>query len=486
MDPLTVPPVSSRPPVLQLFRNLFGLRQSTPEGPEIRADGQERGDVRDQEENSSLVPAVANSQTSQPAGKELKGDHSTAEPHGETKGNRMEEILGELKDVSLGGSPSSSGRGSPHVLDPSGTGMGDSGDWALSELSESGSCVDPSVGEEEQIMGSGATGGPGRRCSGTGDAEGASADRWLLGRTSVLQLFRNLFGLRQSRLKVPETRADAQDRGDVRDQEENSSLVPVVADSQPSQPAGKELKGNHLTNEPCGDATDNCMEEILGEMKDISLRDTPSSSGRRSPRMLDHRGMEMGDSGGFLNTAMSKENKAAQDPCSRISGREVERMGEASGDTGMWGKAGISQVLRADNQGITLTAGPLAMTPKDFHTKEEKERLLKEDLNGGSPKAELSPWNKLINVYKQRRKLPVPKFHLHENPAQLGMEEGSTLNVTVYGFASSESHLISSKSSSTALIYRLPDGGAGETVVGHFGRTQVDLRANALREPEAD
>ncbi|KAH1170562.1 uncharacterized protein LOC123369289 isoform X1 [Mauremys mutica] len=482
MNPLTIPPVSSRLSVLQLFRNLFGLRQSAQEGPETRADAQEQGNVGDLEENSSLVPAGAESETGEPAGKELTGDHPTDEPCGDATGDRMGEILGELKDISLGGTPSSRGRRSPPMLDPSGMEMGDSGDWALSDLSECCSCIDTSVDEEEmQSMGSGATGEPRGQCSETGDAGGASAERWPLGsRLSVLQLIRNLFGLRQSVQEGPETRADAQESGDIRDLEENSSLVPAGAESETSEPEVKELTGDHTTDEPRGDATGDHMEEILGELKNISLGGAPSRHGRRSPPMLYPSGMEIGDSGGFVNTAVGKD-KTAQNPCSGISGREAERVGEASGDTGTWGKAGISQVLHADNEGITPTAGPLAMTPKDFHAKEEREHLLKEDLNGGSPKAELSPWNKLVNMYKQRQKLPVPK----ENPVQLEMEEGSTMNLTVYEFATPEPHLISSQSSSTALIYRFPDDGAGEAV-GHFGRAQVDLRTNGLGAPEED
>ncbi|XP_032624687.1 uncharacterized protein LOC116818118 [Chelonoidis abingdonii] len=468
--------------LLQLFRNLFGLRQSAQEGPETRADAQEQGNIGDLEENSSLVAAGAESETGEPAGKELTGDHPTDESCGDATVDRMGEILGELKDISLGGTPSSHGRRSPPMLDPTGMEMGDSGDWALSDLSESCSCIDTSVEQEEkQSMESGATGEPRWQCSDTGDAGGASAERWPLGsRPSLFQLVRNLFGLRQSVQEGPETRADAQESEDFRDLEENSSLEPAGAESETSEPEVKELTGDHTTEEPHGDATSDRMEEILGELKSISLGGAPSSHGRRFPPIVDPSGMKIGDSGGFVNTAVDKD-KTAQNPCSGISGREAERVGEASGDTGTWGKAGTSQVLHADNEGITLTAGPLAMTPKDFHAKKKRERLLKEDLNGGSPKAELSPWNKLINMYKQGRKLPVPK----ENPVQLEMEEGSTLNLTVYEFATPEPCLISSKSSSTALIYRFPDGSAGEAV-GHFGRAQVDLRTNGLGAPEED
>ncbi|XP_043356368.1 UNC5C-like protein isoform X3 [Dermochelys coriacea] len=471
----STPHCNSRPSVLQLVRNLFGLRQSAQEGPETRADAQEQGNFGVREENSSLVPAGAESEARQPAGKELTGDHLADEPCGDATGDRIEEIHGELKDISLGGTPSSCGRRSPPTLDHSGMETGDSGDWALSDLSESGSCIGASVDEEEkQSMGSGATGEACGQRSGTGDAGGTSAERWPLGRPSVLQLVRNLFGLRQSVQEGPETRADAQERGDVGDREEDSSLVPAGAESETSQPAGKELTGDHPTDEPCGDATGDHMGEILGELKNSSLGGTPSSCGRRSPPM------EMGDSGSFVNTAVGKD-KTAQDPCNRISGREAERVGEASGDTGTWGKAGISQVPRADNEGIKPTAGPLAVIPQDFRAKEEREHLLKEDLNGGSPKAELSPWNKLINMYKQQWKLPVPKEH----PVQLEMEDRATLNLTGYEFATPEPHLISSESSGTALIYRFPDDRAGETV-GHFGRAQGDLRTNGLEAAEAD
>ncbi|XP_074833400.1 uncharacterized protein LOC142001759 [Carettochelys insculpta] len=400
-------------------------------------------------------------------------------------GDHMEEILGELTDLSLGGTPPSQGRRSPPNVNPRGLEMGGSSDWALSDLSESSSCLDASVDEEKWIPGSRTTGEPGRQSSGTRDAAGTSANQWLVGRVSMLQLVRKLFGLRQSVQEGPEPR-NAQERGDFMDLEENSFLVPDVADSQNSQTAGKELTGDQPADKPQGDTTGNRMEETLGELSDLSLGGIPSSQGRRSPPTQDPSGLEMGDSGGFVNTAVGKDKKTAQDPANRLSGRQTERLGEAYGDTGTWGKAGISQVLHADDERLTPTAGPPAVTLEKCHAKEERKHLLKDDLSGGSPKAAWSPWNKFINMYKQRRKLPLPKLHLQENPEQLGMEEGPpTLNITVYEFATPAPHLISSKSSTTALICRLPDDKAGETV-GHFGRAQVDLRANGQGTPEED
>ncbi|XP_043356379.1 UNC5C-like protein isoform X12 [Dermochelys coriacea] len=315
-------------------------------------------------------------------------------------------------------------------------------------------------------------------------------------RPSVLQLVRNLFGLRQSAQEGPETRADAQEQGNFGVREENSSLVPAGAESEARQPAGKELTGDHLADEPCGDATGDRIEEIHGELKDISLGGTPSSCGRRSPPTLDHSGMETGDSGDWALSDLSESGSCIgasvdeEEKQSMGSGATGEACGQRSGtgDAGgtsaeRWplGRAGISQVPRADNEGIKPTAGPLAVIPQDFRAKEEREHLLKEDLNGGSPKAELSPWNKLINMYKQQWKLPVPKEH----PVQLEMEDRATLNLTGYEFATPEPHLISSESSGTALIYRFPDDRAGETV-GHFGRAQGDLRTNGLEAAEAD
>ncbi|XP_071673678.1 uncharacterized protein [Patagioenas fasciata] len=63
---------------------------------------------------------------------------------------------------------------------------------------------------------------------------------------------------------------------------------------------------------------------------------------------------------------------------------------------------GLPQGPGADGEDVTGSASPELMFSMDFDTEWEKEQLLKADEAAGSPKAELSSWNRLFNVNRLR------------------------------------------------------------------------------------
>ncbi|XP_064895157.1 uncharacterized protein LOC110355492 isoform X6 [Columba livia] len=62
---------------------------------------------------------------------------------------------------------------------------------------------------------------------------------------------------------------------------------------------------------------------------------------------------------------------------------------------------GLLQGPGADGEDVTSSASPELMFSMDFDTEWEKEQLLKDEA-AGSPKAELSSWNRLFNVNRLR------------------------------------------------------------------------------------
>ncbi|XP_059573397.1 uncharacterized protein LOC102567314 isoform X4 [Alligator mississippiensis] len=287
-------------------------------------------------------------------------------------------------------------------------------------------------------------------------------------RPSLLQLLRNLLGLRKSTREGQGASAGVKPMGNIKDQDADNPADPAAAESEPILLSGKQLTGNPLADEPQENTLEEFVEEIKEELKGISLG---------GPSLT--RGMEMGDSPGFANIAVSKEGRMAQELDGKTSGQEVKFMEEASGDTGSLRKARVPQVLLADTEGLASAAGDLPTPMEDFSAEDERERLLKEDLHGESPKEELSPWNKLISMYKQQWKVPVPK----ENPLEWKKEEGSPVNLTAYGFATPMPHHISAESFGTTVICRLPRDRAEETIDCR-GRAEVDLKANGPGAPE--
>ncbi|XP_042321129.1 uncharacterized protein LOC121929547 isoform X2 [Sceloporus undulatus] len=135
----------------------------------------------------------------------------------------------------------------------------------------------------------------------------------------------------------------------------------------------------------------------------------------------------------------------------------------------------VSQVLHAAD-GISMAVGSIADV-KDCSAEEEKEHLLKEDVQTEAPKTELSPWNRLINMYKQRRRLPAPKSHHQDISAQPLIEGETTLDLMVFGIAASKDHVPLTKPCGAGSAYGVPENEAGE-IAGDCEITQRNLGLN--------
>uniref|UniRef100_A0ACB8F4Y5 Uncharacterized protein n=1 Tax=Sphaerodactylus townsendi TaxID=933632 RepID=A0ACB8F4Y5_9SAUR len=158
---------------------------------------------------------------------------------------------------------------------------------------------------------------------------------------------------------------------------------------------------NTSCNEICEGEMDSHTEKLSGHLKEISLGDTVSTAEKALSTLLESTGLEMGDSDVFADSTISElaPGPVEKDPPS----------GEKKSHRGTLGKHEISQPLCADDEEVSMAARSLAVTEDFCSAEEEREYLLKEDVRVEPPKAELSRWNRLINMYKQRRRLPASK-----------------------------------------------------------------------------
>nr|XP_016848791.1 PREDICTED: uncharacterized protein LOC100554036 [Anolis carolinensis] len=124
-----------------------------------------------------------------------------------------------------------------------------------------------------------------------------------------------------------------------------------------------------------------------------------------------------------------------------------------------WGNE-VLQDLQED-EGVSMVVDSMADV-KDCSVEEEKEHLLKEDEQTEPPKAEVSPWNRLINMYKQRRRLPASKVTHQVIPPQPLIEDEATLDLMIYGMAAPKAHVTLSNSSGADCAYGLPETEARE------------------------
>ncbi|OPJ88889.1 hypothetical protein AV530_019023 [Patagioenas fasciata monilis] len=134
-------------------------------------------------------------------------------------------------------------------------------------------------------------------------------------------------------------------------------------------------------------------EPLLGE---LSLAGSLGSSSSRSCMTMSTSDMELAvasDAGDSPAGSPARQRAA-------LAGEEGAAMPETFG-----GKAletdGLPQGPGADGEDVPGSASPELMFSMDFDTEWEKEQLLKDEA-AGSPKAELSSWNRLFNVNRLR------------------------------------------------------------------------------------
>ncbi|XP_044287851.1 uncharacterized protein LOC123024324 [Varanus komodoensis] len=262
----------------------------------------------------------------------------------------------------------------------------------------------------------------------------------------VLQFFRNLFGSRQQVTQEGQSpQADAEEKDDVR-----SELLGCPLPDSDMMLLGKEMSTANTSSHDIFEGVTESHSEELSLLKEMRLEDTTiPGDEKKLSALLKSTGMGMGDSDGSADSIISNSE---QHP--REKNHATGKKNKESGDRG---KDGISQVLSTDDE-VSMTTGPMAEI-KDTSTEEEKEHLLKEDVRLEPPKAELSPWNRLISMYKQRRRLPASKVsHLQDIPAQPVIEDEATLDLMIYGIAAPKAHITLSNSPGTvSACDRLPD-----------------------------
>ncbi|XP_061486602.1 uncharacterized protein LOC133386848 [Rhineura floridana] len=254
----------------------------------------------------------------------------------------------------------------------------------------------------------------------------------------VLQFLRNLFGSNRHVMQEDQRpNEEANDKVNVKSELLDS---PLPDNGLETTLLGKEPDTTTTTSssEICEGLMGGCPEE-LSLLKEISLGDTTPINENKQSILFNSTGTEMGDSDGFADSVISN---LAQGPCENVP--VIGEKKEKSGDRGTLGKDGFPQVLCADD-GIAMAAGSMTDV-KGCSAEEEREHLLKEDVREEPAKAELSPWNRLLNMYKQRRRLPASKV-LHEDiPVQPVIEDEATLDLMIYGTATPKPHVILSNS----------------------------------------
>ncbi|XP_020855021.1 gametogenetin-binding protein 1-like isoform X2 [Phascolarctos cinereus] len=262
--------------------------------------------------------------------------------------------------------------------------------------------------------------------------------------SSVLRLFRSLAGGKNSH-QVPD-QALVSGRGQEQD------VIPLMGTEDASGPS---------------------REELVLQAKTSHSLHLPGPKG--SHHQMDIAGLGMGDSGVQASSELQEEGiqgpegklalaVAGQDlPIDQLENEEEEVAGEASGDMRTVGRGHSAQAMCGENESLPMAMGSLVISPEAFTAEEEKECLLQKDLRLGSATAEGTPWNRLLNIYKQLRKPATAKVRgvvkghrseresltRQENQEDVEVveeeegekEEDSSFSLSVHGFATIQSPL---------------------------------------------
>ncbi|XP_031820919.1 gametogenetin-binding protein 1-like isoform X2 [Sarcophilus harrisii] len=247
-------------------------------------------------------------------------------------------------------------------------------------------------------------------------------------RSSVLRFFRSLVGGKSSQQDSDQTLVLGRGR--------EQDVIPLMGTEEASGPG---------------------QEEQLLQAKMSHALHLPRS--KESHPHIDIAGLGMGDSGVHApsdfqeDRVQALEGKLAmavaiQDLPTDLLEKE-EEAGEASGDMRSVSRGHFAQAMCGEDESLPMAMGSLEISPEAFTAEEEKECLL-QNLRLGSAKAEGTPWNRLLNIYKQLRKPTTVKFPPQEslthqeNEEDVEVEEeeeDSSFNLSVHGFATLQSPL---------------------------------------------
>ncbi|XP_072497873.1 gametogenetin-binding protein 1-like isoform X2 [Notamacropus eugenii] len=202
------------------------------------------------------------------------------------------------------------------------------------------------------------------------------------------------------------------------------------------------------------------QEEMVFQAKMSHALYLPGPKG--SYHQMDTGGLGMGDSGVHAPSELQEDGVqgpegklalavAGQDlPTDQREKEEDDETEEASGDMRTVGRGHFAQAMCGDDESLPMAMGSLEISPEAFTAEEEKECLL-QNLRLSSAKAEGTPWNRLLNMYKQLRKPATAKESLahQENEEDVEVEEqeerekeeDSSFSLSVHGFATIQSPL---------------------------------------------
>ncbi|XP_036622058.1 gametogenetin-binding protein 1-like isoform X2 [Trichosurus vulpecula] len=251
-------------------------------------------------------------------------------------------------------------------------------------------------------------------------------------RSSVLRFFRSLVGGKSSHQDPDQAVVLGRDR--------EQDVIPLMGTDNASGP-GK--------------------EELVCQAKMSHALHLPGPKG--SHHQMDIAGLGMGDSGVHAPAELQEDGVqgpegklalavAGQDlPTDQLEKEEEEEAGEASGDMRTVGRGHFAQAMCGEDESLPMAMGSLEISPEAFTAAEEKECLLQKDLRLGSEKAEGTPWNRLLSMYKHLRKPATAKESLthQENEEDVEVEEeeegekeeDSSFSLSVHGFATVQSPL---------------------------------------------
>nr|XP_020653605.1 uncharacterized protein LOC110081331 isoform X2 [Pogona vitticeps] len=271
-------------------------------------------------------------------------------------------------------------------------------------------------------------------------------------RPPVLQFFRNLFG--GSRRVTQEGQTP---KAKVPKEKDDQLLERSGQAESEAMLLGKKLITTKISPSEVHEGMMEQHSKGPSLLKETAFENTTPAYENKLSELLNSTELEVGDADGFAGSMI---HQLVQHPCEKVLVAGAEK--EESSDSETLAEDGTSQLLCADD-GVSMAAGTIAGV-KDSSAEEEREYLLK-DVRAEPAKTELYPWNRLINMYKQRRRLSSSKrSHVQRVPAQPLIEEEATLDLVVYGIAEPKAHVTLSNSAKIPSVCGFRENEAREMV----------------------
>ncbi|XP_070604621.1 uncharacterized protein [Erythrolamprus reginae] len=283
-------------------------------------------------------------------------------------------------------------------------------------------------------------------------------------RAWVIQFFRNLFGgSRNVTQEGEKPTAGVKEKDDIK----SELLDCALSDTEVAIPSQEPSISKMTLTEVCPVVMSSHTEE-LSLMKEATLGDTALKDENKLSVLFNSTRMGIGDTDPFAESRLSNNEK-------------VSAVGEEDHNTSDRETLGKHETTPVAEGGISMSAGSMDCI-KDYNVEDETEHLLKEYVQKEAPKSELSPWNRLINMYKQRRRLPASKVsNVQVIPTPPVTEEGATLDLMIYGIE--KPNAATSSSPKAFCVLELPENEIRE-MAGDCDKACQDTGPNGNDSPK--